>query len=201
MARLGAKESRSKVLSILKNTFLFEIFWWKRPHTSFLGLIGYMVRSGQNCSGRKLCSILPQKPPRICFSKMHVFGLNFCTKSHLTYFMGQTDLDGAIEDKSFLEQSFVHPKKHVFVRNFLTKPAPYYFSGPNWLYGAFGGKIVPDENIAQFCLKSPLEFVFPKNTFSVWIFELKRTSPIFLAKWTRCYDWGQKCPGVKLRPS
>ena len=81
--------------------------------------------------------------------------------------MGQTDLDGAIEDKSFLEQSFVHPKKHVFVRNFLTKPAPYRFSGPNWLYGAFGGKIVPDENFAQFCLKSPLEFVFPKNTFSV----------------------------------
>jgi hypothetical protein len=37
------------------------------------------------------------------------------------------------------------------------KPAPYLFSGPNWLYGAFGGKIVPDENFAQFCLKSPLD--------------------------------------------
>ena len=72
-----------------------------------------------------------------------------------------------IGGKSVSEESFVHPKKHVFVRNFLTKPAPYHFSGPNGLYGAFGGKIVPDENFAQFCLKSPLEFVFPKDTFSV----------------------------------
>jgi hypothetical protein len=63
--------------------------------------------------------------------------------------------------------TFVHPKKHVFGRNFLMKPAPYLFSGTNWLYGGFGGKIVPDENFAQFCLKSPLEFVYPKNTFSV----------------------------------
>ena len=62
------------------------------------------------------------------------------------------------------------------------KPAPYLFPRPNSLYGAFGGKIVPDENIAQFSLKSPLEFVFPKNTFSVGIFILNRTSPIFMAK-------------------
>ena len=81
------------------------------------------------------------------------------------------------------------------------KPAPYLFSGLNWLYGAFGGKIVPDENIAQFCLKSPLEFVFRKNTFSVGIFILNRTSPIFMAKRTRWHDWGQKCPGVKFRPT
>ena len=89
----------------------------------------------------------------------------------------------------------------IFGWNFLIKPASYLFSGPNWLYGAFGGKIVPDENFAQFCLKSPLQFVFPKNTFSIWIFVLNRTSPIFLAKSTRWHDWGQKCPGVKFRPS
>ena len=47
------------------------------------------------------------------------------------------------------------------------KPAPYLFSGPNWLYGAFGGKIVPDENFAEFYLKSLIEFFFPKNTFAV----------------------------------
>ena len=81
------------------------------------------------------------------------------------------------------------------------KAAPYLFSGPNWLYGTFGGKNVPDKKFAQFCLESPLEFVFPKNTFSVWIFVLNRTSPIFLVKRTRWHDWGQKCPGVKLRPS
>ena len=118
---------------------------------------------------------------------------------HLFY--APNELDGAIGGKSVLEQSFVHPKKHVFVLNFLTKPAPHHFSGPNWLFGAFGGKIVPDENFAQFCLKSPLEFVFPKDTFSVWIFVLNRTSPIFLAKRTRWHDWGQKFPGAKFRPS
>ena len=106
-----------------------------------------------------------------------------------------------IGGKSVLERSFVQPKKHVFSLNFLMKPAPYLFSGPNWLYGAFGGKIIPVENIAQFWLKSPLEFVFPKNTFSVWIFVLNRTSPLFLAKRTRLRDWGQKCPAAKFRPS
>ena len=92
---------------------------------------------------------------------------------------------------SITERSFVHPKKHVFGRNFLTKPAPYLFSRPNWLYGAFRGKIVPDENIAQFCLKNPLEFVYPKNTFSVWIFVQNHTSPILWAKRTRWRDWWQ----------
>ena len=81
------------------------------------------------------------------------------------------------------------------------KPAPHLFSGPNWLFGAFEGKIVPDENFAQFCLKSPLKLVFPKNTFSVWIFLQNRTSPVFLAKQTRWPDWGQKCPEAKFRPS
>ena len=80
------------------------------------------------------------------------------------------------------------------------KPAPYLFSGPNWLSGAFGGKIVPDENFAQFYLKSPLEFVFPKNTFSVRIFVLN-ASPILWAKRIRWRDWGQKCLGAKFHPS
>ena len=89
-------------------------------------------------------------------------------------------LDGTIGGKSVPEWSFVHPKKPVFGWNFFMKPAPYLFSGPNSLYGSFGGKIDPDENFGQLCLISPLEFVFPKNTFSVWIFVLNRTSPIFL---------------------
>ena len=75
-------------------------------------------------------------------------------------------LDGAIGGKSVPTQSFIHHKKEVFGRNFLKKPAPYRFPEPNGLYGAFGGKIVQDENFAQLFLKSPLDFVFPKNTFS-----------------------------------
>ena len=81
------------------------------------------------------------------------------------------------------------------------KPAPYLFSVPNSPYGAFGGKIDTDENFPQFCLKSPLEFVFPKNTFSAWILLLNRTSPILWAKWTRWRGWGQKSPEAKFRPS
>ena len=81
--------------------------------------------------------------------------------------MGQMVLMARLGGKKVPERSFVHPKKHVFGRNFLMKPAPDLFSGPNWLYGVFGGKIVPDENFAQFCLKIPLEFDFPKITFSV----------------------------------
>ena len=175
MARLGAKVSRCEVSSILKNTFWFGIFRRHRPRTSFLGLIGYMVHSGP----KAWIFVLNRTSP-ILWAKR----TRWCNWG-----------------KSAPERSFVHPKKHVFGRNFLTKPAPYLFSRPNWLYGAFGGKIVPDENFAQFCLKSPLEFVFPKNKFSFWIFVLNRTSPIFLAKQTRWHDWWQKCPGVKSHPS
>ena len=129
------------------------------------------------------------------------FRFEFLYKIVPHLFSWPNGLDGTIGGKSVTERSFVHPKNHVFVWNFLMKPAPYLFSGPNMLYGAFGDKIVPDENFAQFCLKSPLEFVFPKNTFSVSVFVLNHTSPIFLAKRTRWHDWGQKCPGVKLRAS
>ena len=93
------------------------------------------------------------------------------------------------------------PKNTFSVGIFLTKSSPYLFSGPNSLYGAFEGKIVPNKSFAQFCLWTPLEFVFPKDTFSAWIFVLNQTSPVFLAKRTRSRDWGQKSPGAKFRPS
>ena len=113
MPRLGAKVSRSEVSSILQNTFSIGIFWKNRPHTSFLGLIRNMVRSGAKLFRTKICSILPQKPSRIRFSKKDVFGLNFCTKSHLTYFLGQTDLMARLgakvsrsEASSILQKTF-----------------------------------------------------------------------------------------------
>ena len=92
MARLGAKVSQSEVSSILKNTFSVWIFWWKRPHTSFLGLIGSMVRSGAKLFRTKtLLNFASKALSHSFFSKKHVFDLNFCTKSHLTYFLCQTD--------------------------------------------------------------------------------------------------------------
>ena len=201
MARLGAKVSRSEVSSFPKNTFSIGIFWRNRPHTSFLGLIGYMVRSGAKLFRTNTFLNFASKALSNSFFQKTRFRFEFLFWIAPHLFSWPNGLDGTIGGKSVTEWSFVHPKKHVFGWNFLMKPAPYLFSGPNSLYGAFGGKIVPDENIAQFCLKSPLEFVSPKNTFSVWIFVLNRTSPIFFAKRTRWHDWGQKCPGVELRPS
>ena len=186
---------------LLKNTFPVGIFWLNRPHTSFLGLVRYMVRSGAKLIRTKtFLSFASKALSNSFFQKTRVW-LEFLYRIAPHLFSLPNGLDGAIGGKSVPVRSFDLPKIHFFCRDFLTKPDLYLFSGPNWLYGAFGGKIVPDENIAQFCLKSPLKFVFPKNTFSAWIFVLNRTSPIFLAKRTRWHDWGQKCPGVKLRPS
>ena len=163
MARLGAKVSWSEVSSILKNTFSVEIFWWNRPHTSFPGLIGYMVSSGAKLFKTKTLLKFASKALSNSFFQKTRFRLQFLYWIAPHQFYGPNGLDGAIRGKSLLERSFVLPKKHVLCLDFLTKPAPFLFSGPNWLYGAFGGKIVPDENYAQFSLKSPLEFVFSKK--------------------------------------
>ena len=185
MARLGAKVSRSEVWSIQKNTFSDGIFCWNRSHTSFLCLIGYVGRSWPKSFRTKTFLNFASKALSNSFFPKTSFRFEFFYKIAPHLFSWPNGLDGAIGGKSVPERSFVHPKKHVFGWDFLTKPVPYPFSAPNWLYAAFGGKIVPDENFAQFCLKSPLNFVFPKNTFSIWISALNRTSPIFLTKWTR----------------
>ena len=169
MARLGAKVSRSEVSSIPKSTFSVGIFWWNRPHTSFLGLIGYMVRPGAKLFRTKTLLNSASKALLNSFFQKTRFRIEFLYYIAPHLFSWPNRLDCVIGGKSVPERSFVHSKKHVFGRNFLTKPAPYLFSGPNWLYGVFGGKIVLDENFAQFCLKSPIEFVFPKNMFLVWI--------------------------------
>ena len=201
MARLGAKVSRCEVSFILKNTFSVGIFWCNRPHISFLGLIGYMVRSRGKLFQMKTLLNFASKALSNSFSLKTSFRFEFLYYITPHLFSWPIGLNGTIGGKSVTERGFVHPKNHVFGCNFLMKPVPYLFSGPNWLYGAFGRKIVPDENFAQFCLKSPLKFVFPKNMFSVWIFVLNRTSPIFLATRTRWHDWGHKCHGAKFRPS
>ena len=77
------KTNSGGLLSRFEQCFRLEQFCPRTHHISF--------RLGAKVSRREqLCSILPQKPSRIRFSKKHVFGLNFCTKSLLTYFMGQT---------------------------------------------------------------------------------------------------------------
>ena len=123
-----------------------------------------MVRSEAKLFRKK--TLLKFAPLKLVFQKTR-FLFEFLYKITPHLFYGPNGLDGAIGGKSVPKRSFVHPKKHVCGWNFLMKPAPYHFPGPNLLYGAFGGNIVPDENFAQFFRKSPIEFVFPKNTFSV----------------------------------
>ena len=201
MARSGAKVSRSEASSIPKNTFSIGIFWWKRPHTSFLGLIGYMVQfGGKVVPVENFAQFCLKSPLEIVFPKntfsVWIFVLN---RTSPIFLVKRTTWHDWRQKCPGLK---LRPsQKTVFDWNFLMKPAPYLFSGPNSLYGAFGGKVVPDENFAQFCLKSPLEFVFPKNTFSVLIFVLNRTSPILWAKRNRWRDWGQKSLGAKFRRS
>ena len=178
MARLGAKVSWSEVSSILKNTFSFGIFWWNRPQTIFLGLIGYMVRSWAKLFRTKTLLNFSTKALSNSFFQKTRFRFEFLYKIAPHLFSWPNGQDSTIGGKSVPECSLIDPIKHVFGWNFLMKPASYIFSGPNWLYGAFGGKIVLNDNFAQFCLKSPLEFVFPKNTFSVSIFILDRKSVV-----------------------
>ena len=167
MARLRAKVSRSEVSSIQKNTVLDIIFWQNRSHTPFLRLIGYMVRSGAKLFRTKTLLNFASKALSNSFFQKTCFRFEFLSKIAPHLFSWPNGLDGAIGSKSVPERSFIHPKKHVFRWNFLLKPVPYLFSAPNWLCGAFVGKIIPNENFSQFCLKSPLEFVFPKIEFSV----------------------------------
>ena len=126
-----------------------------------------MVRSWAKLFRTKTVLNFASKALSNSFFQKTRFRFEFLYKIAPHLFSWPNGLDGAIGGKCVPVRSFVLPKKHVFSRDFFTKPDPYIFSGPNWLYGAFGGKIVPNESIAQFCLKSPLEFVFPKNTFSV----------------------------------
>ena len=144
MARLGAKVCRSEVSSIPKNTFSVRIFWRNRPHTSFLGLIGYMVFSGAKLLRTKTLLNFALNALSYSFFQKTRFRFEFSYKITPHLFSWPNGIDGTIGGKSVPERSFVEPKKHVYGWNFLMKPAPYLFSGPNWLYGAFGGKIVPN---------------------------------------------------------
>ena len=150
MARLGAKVSRSEASYFPKNTFSVGIFWRNRPHTSVLGVNGYMVDSEAKLFGTKRLPNFASKALSNSFFQKTRFRFEFFYKIAPHLFSWPNGLDGAIWGKSVPERSFVLPKKHVFCRDFLTKPAPYLFSGPNWLYGAFGAKLFRTKTLLNF---------------------------------------------------
>ena len=160
MARLGTKVSRSEVSSIPKKPFSVRIFWRKRPQTYFRCQTGYMVR---NCSGRKLCSILSQKPSRIRFSIKHVFGLNFCTKSHLIYFMGQTDKMARLGAKVSRSEVSSIPKKPFSVWIFWRKRPQTYCRCQTGHMVRSGAKLFWTKTLLNFASKVPSHSFFQKT--------------------------------------
>ena len=165
MARLGAKVSRSEVLSNLKNTISVEIFWWNRPHTSFLGLIGYMVRSGAKLIRMKTLLNFDSKAlsSSFFFSKTHVFGLTFCTKSHLTYFLGQTDYMARLETK--VSQSEVSSiQKNTFSVGFFWWNRPHTsFLGLIGYMVRSGAKLFQTKTLLNFDSKALSSSFFSKK--------------------------------------
>ena len=201
MARLGAKVSRSEVSSILKTTFLVGILWWNQPHTSFLGLIGNMACSGVKLFRTKtLLSFASKALSNSFFQKTRFrFELLYWIAPHLCSWPNGLDARlGAKVSRSEVSSIL----KTTFLVGILWWNRPHTsFLGLIGYMVRSWPKLFRTKTLLSFASKSPLKFVFPKNTFSVWIFILNRASPIFLAKRTRWHDWGQKCRGAKFRPS
>ena len=165
MARFGAKGSLSEVSSILKNTFLVGIFWLNRPHISFLGLIGYMVRSGVKLFRTKTVLNFASKALSNSFFQKTHSGLNFCTKSHLTYFLGQTDYLARLGAKvSRSEVSSI--QKNTF------SDGIFWW---NWSHASFlgligymlrsGAKLFRTKTLLNFALKAVSNSFFQKTRF------------------------------------
>ena len=121
MARLGAKVSRSEVSSIQKNTFSDGIFWWNWSHASFLGLIGYMVRSGAKLFRKKTLLNFASKALSNSFFQKTRFRFEFLYKIAPHLFSWPNGIDSAIGGKSVQEQSSSIPKNSfsigIFWRN------------------------------------------------------------------------------------
>ena len=99
MARLGAKVSWSEASSIPKNTFSNGIFWWKQPHTSFLGLIGYMVRLGAKLFSTKTLLNFATKALSNSFFEKTRFRFEFLYNIAPHLFSWPNGLDGTIGAK------------------------------------------------------------------------------------------------------
>ena len=165
MARLGPKVSWSEVSSILKNTFSVGIFWWNWPHTSFLGLIGNLLRSGAKLFRTKTLLNFASKAHSNSFFQKTRFQFQFLYKIAPHLFSWPNGLDGTIGGKSVPVRSFVHPKKHVFGWNLLMKPAPYLFSRPNGLYVGSGAKLFRTKTLLNFASKALSNSFFQKTRF------------------------------------
>ena len=172
-----------------------RIFLLNRPLTYFRGQTDCLV-----CLGAKLLRFIsPRKPPKSFFQKTR-FRSEFFPYSAPHNLSGPNGLYGAIGGKIVPEGSFVSLKKHVYALNFLlNRPFPY-FRGQTDCLVCLEAKLFHTKTSLHLASEAT-EIVFPKNTFSVRIFFLQRTSQTIGAKRTIWRDWGRNCSGVKFHIS
>ena len=165
MAWLWAKVSRSEVSSILKNTFSVGIFWWNRPHTSFLGQIGYMVHSGAKLFRTKTLLNFASNAISNSFFQQHVSGLSFCIKSHLTLFLGQTDKIARLGAKVSKSEVSSIQKNTFSVGIFWWNRPHTSFLGLTGYMVHSGAKLFRTKTLLFFASKAPLNSFFRKTRF------------------------------------
>ena len=194
IARLRAKLFRTKTSltfdhrkSFFWKTCFQSEFSYETTPTPILWAKRTMWRVwGQNCSGRKLRSLLTTE---IVFPKSRFSVRIFLWNRPLTYFMGQMDNVARVGAKFFRTKTslaFDHQnrffKKQVFYPNLFTKPPPHLFSRLNGLCGAFVGKIVPKKNFARFSLESLRNRFSQKKRLRANIFLRNRPLSYFLCQ-------------------
>ena len=165
MAWLGAKVSKSKVSSFPKNTFWVGIFWQNRPHTSFLGLIGYMVRSGAKLFRMKtLLNFASKALSNSFFQKTH-FRLQFLYWIAPHKFYGPNGLDFAIRGKSLPKRSFVLPKKYFLSSDFWRNRPHSSFLGLIGYMVRSWAKLFRTKTLLNFASKALSNSFFQKTRF------------------------------------
>ena len=165
MARLGVKVSRSEVSSIPKNTFLVGIFWRNRPHTTFLGLIGYMVHSVAKFFRTKTLLNLASKALSKSFFQNIRFRFEFLYKIAPHLFSWPNGIDRAIGAKSVSEQSSSIPKNSFSIGIFWRNRPHTSFLGLILSMVRSGPKLFRMKTLLNFASKPLSNSFFQKTRF------------------------------------
>ena len=132
----------------------------------FSGLIGYMVRSGAKLFQTKtLLNFASKALSNSFFPKKHVFGMNFCTKSHLTNFHGQTDYMARLGAKLSKGKVSSLLKNTFSVGLFwLNKPHTSFLCPIDYMV-RLGAKLFWTKTLLNFALKAISNSFFQKTSF------------------------------------
>ena len=165
MARLGSKVTRSELSTIQKNTFSDGILWWNRSHTSFLGLIGYMVRSGVKLFRTKTFLNFASKALSNLFLQKTRFRFEFMFQIVPYLFSWPNGLDRTIGGKSVPEWSLTHPENTFLVGIFWWNRPHTTFLGLIGYMVHSGVKFFRTKSLLNFASKALSNSFFQKTHF------------------------------------